>query len=158
MSRGVLSLCSPIRSHHIRFQWLIIFLDYSQISCSLQMYPSPSSSENNARILALACSAFFMLWNQLCSTVSSIWLVIVKSITSLSGNSLQVSQTMPFPHGDLSINQDFVSIVDNAVHNRLENRAAVIKVILTFLSRIADPISSLTAVPTTMLLDMAVKC
>ena len=99
-----------------------------------------------------------MLWNQLCSTVSSIWLVIVKSITSLSGNSLQVSQTMPFPHGDLSINQDFVSIVDNAVHNRLENRAAVIKVILTFLSRIADPISSLTAVPTTMLLDMAVKC
>ena len=38
VSRGALPLCSPIRSHHIWFQWLIIFLDCSQISRSLQVY------------------------------------------------------------------------------------------------------------------------
>lgn len=92
------------------------------------MYPSPGSSENSARISALACSAFFMLRNQLCSTVSSIWRVIVKSINSLSGSSLQVSQAVPFPHGDLAIIQDLVGIVDDTVHNRLGNGAAVIRV------------------------------
>lgn len=69
-----------------------------------------------------------MLWNQLCSTVSSIWQVIVKSITSLSGSSLHVSQAVPFSHGDLAINQDLVGIVDDTVHNRFGNGAAVTRV------------------------------
>ena len=124
-SRGAIPLCS-VRSHHIRFQWSIIFLDCSQMSCSLHVYPSSGSSENSARISALARSAFFTLWNQLCSTVSNIWRVIVISITSR--NCLHSSQAVSFPHGDLAINQDLVGIVNDTVHNSLGNGAAVIRV------------------------------
>ena len=35
---------------------------------------------------------------------------------------------MPFSHGDLAINQDLVGIVDDTVHNRFGNGAAVIRV------------------------------
>ena len=87
------------------------------ISCSLQVYPSPGSSVNTARISSLACSAFFTLRNQLCRSVSNIWRVIVISITSLSGNFTHASQAVSFPHGYLAINQNLIGIVDDAVHN-----------------------------------------
>lgn len=55
--------------------------------------------------------------------VSSIWRVIVISDTGLSA-----SQAMPFPHGDLSINQDLIGIVENPVQDRLGNGAALIRI------------------------------
>ena len=41
---------------------------------------------------------------------------------------LPVSQTMALPHGDLSVNQDFVGVMDNSVQNGLCNSAAFLKI------------------------------
>lgn len=41
---------------------------------------------------------------------------------------LPVSQTMALPHGDLSVNQDFVGVMDNPVQNGLCNSAAFLRI------------------------------
>lgn len=104
-------------------QQAIIFRDCSQMSCSVQWWISSGSSENRFRISCLAFSVFRLLRNQQTYVVSSIWRVIVISDTGLSA-----SQAMPFPHGDLSINQDLIGIVENPVQDRLGNGAALIRI------------------------------
>ena len=93
------------------------------MSCSVQWWISSGSSENRFRISCLAFSVFRLLRNQQTYVVSSIWRVIVISDTGLSA-----SQAMPFPHGDLSINQDLIGIVENPVQDRLGNGAALIRI------------------------------
>lgn len=93
------------------------------MSCSVQWWISSGSSENRFRISCLAFSVFRLLRNQQTYVVSSIWRVIVISDTGLS-----TSQAMPFPHGDLSINQDLIGIVENPVQDRLGNGAALIRI------------------------------
>ena len=73
------------------------------------------------KISRLACSALRLLWNHQAYLVSSNSRVRVMSF-------LPVSQTMALPHGDLSVNQDFVGVMDNPVQNGLCNSAAFLRI------------------------------
>ena len=86
------------------------------MSCSVQWWISSGSSENRFRISCLAFSVFRLLRNH-----NRLWSVI-------SDTGLSASQAMPFPHGDLSINQDLIGIVENPVQDRLGNGAALIRI------------------------------
>ena len=75
------------------------------MSCSVHSKQSSNSLEKIIKISRLACSALRLLWNHQAYLVSSNSRVRVMSF-------LPVSQTMALPHRDLSVNQDFVGVMD----------------------------------------------
>lgn len=89
------------------------------MSCSVHSRQLSGSSENSARISFLARSVLRLPWNHQAYRVSSIFRVRVIS-------ALPVSQAVSFPHGDLSVNQYLVGIVDDPVQDGLGNGTALL--------------------------------
>lgn len=91
------------------------------MSCSVHSKQSSNSLEKIIKISRLACSALRLLWNHQAYLVSS-------NSRARAMSFIPVSQTMALPHGDLSVNQDFVGVMDNPVQNGLCNSAAFLRI------------------------------
>ena len=86
------------------------------MSCSLQVYPLPGSSENTPKNLSLSMLGVLNIEDSALQVCIQHLGVIVISITSLSENCPHASQAVSFPHGDLAINQNLIGIVEDAVY------------------------------------------